>query len=104
MSFFFSSRRRHTRYWRDWSSDVCSSDLICARTAVIEETFGIAARVSAIVLWIVTLAGAGWAVPRICSTNNPGHTGYLSQVVVRIGTTGRSAYFRVGGFTLDLHS
>src|SRR3712207_7167880 len=26
--FFFSSRRRHTRYWRDWSSDVCSSDLI----------------------------------------------------------------------------
>src|SRR5438445_13679379 len=25
--FFFSSRRRHTRYWRDWSSDVCSSDL-----------------------------------------------------------------------------
>src|SRR3712207_9525696 len=27
MVFFFSSRRRHTRYWRDWSSDVCSSDL-----------------------------------------------------------------------------
>src|SRR5947209_19252634 len=27
MTFFFSSRRRHTRYWRDWSSDVCSSDL-----------------------------------------------------------------------------
>src|SRR3712207_1639593 len=26
-SSFFSSRRRHTRYWRDWSSDVCSSDL-----------------------------------------------------------------------------
>src|SRR5947209_1968823 len=24
--YFFSSRRRHTRYWRDWSSDVCSSD------------------------------------------------------------------------------
>src|SRR5438445_5726672 len=29
--FFFSSRRRHTRYWRDWSSDVCSSDLAKAR-------------------------------------------------------------------------
>src|SRR5437762_14154193 len=26
--FFFSSRRRHTRYIGDWSSDVCSSDLI----------------------------------------------------------------------------
>src|SRR5690349_24420194 len=28
MSFFFSSRRRHTRSLRDWSSDVCSSDLV----------------------------------------------------------------------------
>src|SRR6266536_5556976 len=27
-SFFFSSRRRHTRSTRDWSSDVCSSDLL----------------------------------------------------------------------------
>src|SRR5690349_24959798 len=29
LSFFFSSRRRHTRSLRDWSSDVCSSDLEC---------------------------------------------------------------------------
>src|SRR5437763_10550341 len=40
--FFFSSRRRHTRYIGDWSSDVCSSDLLTlqnfrhARTAVID--------------------------------------------------------------------
>src|SRR3712207_9298996 len=32
--FFFSSRRRHTRYWRDWSSDVCSSDLGARRPPV----------------------------------------------------------------------
>src|SRR5438128_2930365 len=31
--FFFSSRRRHTRCYRDWSSDVCSSDLGAARRA-----------------------------------------------------------------------
>src|SRR2546429_4307354 len=30
--FFFSSRRRHTRCSRDWSSDVCSSDLLRARS------------------------------------------------------------------------
>src|SRR2546430_8081333 len=30
-SFFFSSRRRHTRFDCDWSSDVCSSDLISFR-------------------------------------------------------------------------
>src|SRR5207247_7083265 len=29
--FFFSGRRRHTRSTRDWSSDVCSSDLACLR-------------------------------------------------------------------------
>ena len=31
MFFFFSSRRRHTRSKRDWSSDVCSSDLNARR-------------------------------------------------------------------------
>src|SRR2546429_1544976 len=30
--FFFSSRRRHTRCSRDWSSDVCSSDLVILLT------------------------------------------------------------------------
>src|SRR5690554_1784867 len=31
--FFFSSRRRHTRCGRDWSSDVCSSDLVSSRSS-----------------------------------------------------------------------
>src|SRR5438094_3790513 len=31
--FFFSSRRRHTRSYGDWSSDVCSSDLISSLPA-----------------------------------------------------------------------
>src|SRR5256884_4005626 len=33
--FFFSSRRRHTRCSRDWSSDVCSSDLVVITVAFI---------------------------------------------------------------------
>jgi uncharacterized RDD family membrane protein YckC len=77
---------------------------IAAHTAVIEQRFGIGVRLVAVVLWIATLAGAGWAVPRICTANNPVHTRYLSQVVVRIGRTGNTAYFRIGGFTLDVHS
>src|SRR5438874_6864845 len=32
--FFFSSRRRHTRSLRDWSSDVCSSDLAPRRVTL----------------------------------------------------------------------
>src|SRR5258707_12933536 len=38
--FFFSSRRRHTRYWRDWSSDVCSSDLYRRRKVPVNRKSG----------------------------------------------------------------
>src|SRR5256885_10997967 len=33
VTFFFASRRRHTRLQGDWSSDVCSSDLIVGQNA-----------------------------------------------------------------------
>src|SRR5271168_4902470 len=36
-SFFFSSRRRHTRSYGDWSSDVCSSDLRYANGAALAD-------------------------------------------------------------------
>src|SRR5437867_10618124 len=35
--FFFSSRRRHTRSYGDWSSDVCSSDLVRTRAQQVKE-------------------------------------------------------------------
>src|SRR5205809_3527026 len=44
--FFFSSRRRHTRCSRDWSSDVCSSDLVDYFAA------------GTLVVWDVDLLGA----------------------------------------------
>lgn len=75
---------------------------ICAQTAVIEESFGIGIRLTAIVLWIAILAGAGWAVPRICTANDPIQTPYLGQVVVRVGRSGNAAYFRVARFTADV--
>src|SRR5437763_5930520 len=37
--FFFSSRRRHTRYIGDWSSDVCSSDLTFLTLIVVPVLF-----------------------------------------------------------------
>src|SRR2546422_6649385 len=40
--FFFSSRRRHTRCSRDWSSDVCSSDL-SSSTGKLRTAIGLAA-------------------------------------------------------------
>src|SRR5437879_11104200 len=39
-SFFFSSRRRHTRYIGDWSSDVCSSDLESRAAGNVPFVFG----------------------------------------------------------------
>src|SRR5690606_41209557 len=37
LTFFFSSRRRHTRFSRDWSSDVCSSDLMPVLSVTADE-------------------------------------------------------------------
>src|SRR5690625_5941292 len=42
--FFFSSRRRHTRWPRDWSSDVCSSDLIGPADSIETLTEGASSR------------------------------------------------------------
>src|SRR5699024_4991573 len=50
--FFFSSRRRHTRSKRDWSSDVCSSDLEVMHTSI--WAVG-ASLVGALVAWLVDL-------------------------------------------------
>src|SRR5690606_39848926 len=41
--FFFSSRGRHTRFSRDWSSDVCSSDLGMVADSIVCDRFGCAA-------------------------------------------------------------
>src|SRR6266508_5060173 len=46
--FFFSSRRRHTRWPRDWSSDVCSSDLMTQR--LVEEMKENARREAAVII------------------------------------------------------
>src|SRR5438445_2360824 len=43
VDIFYTSRRRHTNYWRDWSSDVCSSDL-CAPAAVSQPIRSMASR------------------------------------------------------------
>jgi uncharacterized RDD family membrane protein YckC len=67
-----------------------------ARTAVIEESFGIGLRVAAIVLWIVSLATAAWALPRICRTAHFVQPRYLSRVILQVGRSENSAYFRLG--------
>src|SRR2546429_9137296 len=58
MIFFFSSRRRHTRCSRDWSSDVCSSDLI-----VLSRQLGAAGHYPA----IDVLQSGSRLAPRLCS-------------------------------------
>src|SRR5437879_11503322 len=64
--FFFSSRRRHTRYIGDWSSDVCSSDLAVIGAAIRSERGvslnpPLAGRVSAVILTEPALSGSAAA-------------------------------------------
>src|SRR5690349_21943714 len=64
--FFFSSRRRHTCSLRDWSSDVCSSDLASA-------LYGVRGGVSALVGAVVAAASslATWWLMRKTAALNP---------------------------------
>src|SRR5438309_8976887 len=51
--FFFSSRRRHTRWNCDWSSDVCSSDLIQSAKTVDISVVGATTEISTVLAdWI----------------------------------------------------
>src|SRR5690606_40787630 len=69
----FSSRRRHTRFSRDWSSDVCSSDLFIQLYGVPAEHYGwlfgtnamgfiLAAQVNA---WLMRFRGPGFWLRRL---------------------------------------
>src|SRR5690606_41025821 len=62
--FFFSSRRRHTRFSRDWSSDVCSSDLGPAFGEAARAAFTDAMRAVA-VLGAVLMLAAAWMAARL---------------------------------------
>jgi hypothetical protein len=59
---------------------------------------------SALIVLVGTLAGAGYAVPRICSVDRSVHSLHLNQVVVRVGRSGNSAYFRVAKYSVNVQA
>src|SRR5438046_3869007 len=79
--FFFSSRRRHTRLVSDWSSDVCSSDLIADVRANPEDAAPVVFRAEQNVLLelaepatsAVSTATPGWVKVR----HRDGQTGFI---------------------------
>src|SRR5437879_11069571 len=75
--FFFSSRRRHTRYIGDWSSDVCSSDLLRSQGKDDQAS------------------QAGSELPDKIDTDNAQHAGILSKYGIDPGNI-RSEERRVG--------
>src|SRR5690349_23785865 len=88
--FFFSSRRRHTRSLRDWSSDVCSSDLL-----VYDDACPNVAQARSNLLAAFALLGLppSWCEHRIGDPSAPVHTrGYGSPTRSeerRVGKEGR---------------
>src|SRR5437762_14101107 len=79
LAFFFSSRRRHTRYIGDWSSDVCSSDLIPMAYARLSETYGPSTRLDLPGLGLVSggLLAVVWGLVRA------NELGWTSATIVR---------------------
>jgi len=76
---------------------------LCAGTAVVEEEFGAGIKSAAVVLWVLVLAGAVWAVPRICAQNTIARPPrFLGRVIVQVGATEKSAYFQVARLRIDV--
>src|SRR6266699_5467038 len=87
--FFFSSRRRHTRCGRDWSSDVCSSDLEGVGFAIPSNT------VSSIAAQLISNGKAEHAFLGVVLRDSSSQTGAaISQV--RAGTPAAGASLRAG--------
>src|SRR3712207_9066192 len=82
--FFFSSRRRHTRYWRDWSSDVCSSDL--SSTTLASKPF--------------TVTTGTWYTLRI-EANGTSLSAYVNGALQLTATDGQFASGNIGGATFN---
>jgi len=77
---------------------------VFAQTAVVEERYGIGIRVSALIMLVATLAGAWYAVPRICAVDRSVHSRHLNRVVVRVGKNGNAAYFKVARYSVDVQA
>lgn len=75
---------------------------ICAGTVVIEGYFGRGVKIAVLVLWVSVLAGAVWSVPRICKTNAAVPLRHLNQVIVRVGRSEKSAYFRIASLHVNV--
>ena len=76
---------------------------LCAGTAVVEEEFGAGIKSLAVGLWVLVLAGAIWAVPRICMRSSAVQPPrFLGRIVVKVGTTEKSAYFQVARLRIDV--
>jgi uncharacterized RDD family membrane protein YckC len=76
---------------------------LCAGTAVVEEEFGVGIKSLAVGLWVLVLAGAIWAVPRICTRSIAAQPPrFLGRIVVQVGTTEKAAYFQVARLRIDV--
>jgi uncharacterized RDD family membrane protein YckC len=75
---------------------------ICAGTVVIESRFAYGVKIAAVILWAAVLAGAVWFVPKACKSNAARHSRYLNQVIVEVGRSGKSPFFRVAGIHLQI--
>src|SRR5437879_7188440 len=90
MIFFYSSRRRHTRYIGDWSSDVCSSDLVSYNSGILPMNT-ISGEVGATISWG---GDKGTEVSVYASGSASDDNGNKADVTVEVN--GRSEERRVG--------
>src|SRR5215510_16202979 len=85
--FFFSSRRRHTRWPRDWSSDVCSSDLAYSGISYYMMAIREQAKAQG---WVETLLGRKRQIPEL-RASNPALRGAGERMAINMPIQGTAA-------------
>src|SRR5690606_40765901 len=103
--FFFSSRRRHTRFSRDWSSDVCSSDLgagPCAARSCSKAGVGLGPATGLAALGGTWTAGLGSTFGRVaCPNSSPAGGGAWRGARSEERRVGKECRSRWGRFQQD---
>src|SRR5690606_40016815 len=84
--FYFSSRRRHTRFSRDWSSDVCSSDLCVDQLR----------RAGAVIVGITNMHELAYGGTGNVSLHGPARNPHDPSRIAGGSSSGRSEERRVG--------
>src|SRR2546428_13299346 len=95
--FFFSSRRRHTRSDRDWSSDVCSSDLTQVQAPITGTVLELDAVLGTVISSPTNDVGGGTVILKMANLDTVQVSALVDETDVGKVQAGKAGALKLGG-------